>query len=63
MIIKLIEEITVGRVILGPGTLYGALKVLQIDEAIKAVGSPEGGRNKKHIRLLRMVLLCLKVSC
>ncbi len=49
-IIKSVEDMTEGRIILGPGTLYGALKTLEQNGAIETVGAPEGGRNKKNYR-------------
>ncbi len=52
-IIKVVEEMTSGRVVLGPGTLYGALQTLQKSEFIQAVGIPEGGRNKKTYKITK----------
>lgn len=46
-IIKLVEEMTKGRITLGPGTLYGALQTLEKAGAIAIQGSPEGGRKRK----------------
>lgn len=46
-IIKLVEEMTDGRITLGPGTLYGALQSLEKIGAIAVQGSPEGGRKRK----------------
>jgi len=50
-VIKVVEGMTDGRLVLGPGTLYGALQALQKSGAIEIVGVPEGGRNKKTYRV------------
>jgi DNA-binding PadR family transcriptional regulator len=46
-IIKLVEQMTEGRIILGPGTLYGALQSLEKAGAIAVQGTEEGGRKRK----------------
>jgi DNA-binding PadR family transcriptional regulator len=51
---------TAGRLVLGPGTLYGAIQALQKNGAIKAVGAPEGGRNKKTYEITGAGLAILK---
>ena len=59
-IIKKVEGMTGGRLVLGPGTLYGALQALEKSGAIKAVGAPEGGRNKKTYKITGGGLVILK---
>ena len=59
-IIKVVEDMTGGRLSLGPGTLYGALQSLEKSGAIRTVGAPEGGRNKKTYEITAHGLGILK---
>lgn len=47
-IMQLVDEITGGRVILGPGTLYGALTALTEKGWITPVSGAEGDRKKEY---------------
>ena len=46
-VIKKVEEMSQGRVILGPGTLYGALNTLRKKGFIEATEAPEGDDRRK----------------
>ena len=59
-IMQAVEEMTAGRLSLGPGTLYGALQTLQKNGMIKTIGQPEGGRNKKTYQITGDGLIILK---
>lgn len=48
-IMQYIEEITKGRVVMGAGTLYGALNTLQKKHWIQEVDNQAGGRKKEFI--------------
>lgn len=47
-IMQKVSEITEGRIILAPGTLYGALSKLTKDNLIETVSSVAGGEKKKN---------------
>lgn len=47
-IIQEVEELTLGRVQLGPGTLYGALSTLQKRAWIEIYSEDESSRKKKE---------------
>ncbi len=59
-IMQAVQEMTAGRLSLGPGTLYGALQTLQKNGMIKTIGRPEGGRNKKTYQITGDGLMILK---
>jgi DNA-binding PadR family transcriptional regulator len=46
-----VEQRTRGRVRLGPGTLYGALKRLREDGWVEELDSEEGGERRRMYRL------------
>ena len=46
---QFIEQETKGRLVLGAGTLYGALKTLDKKGWIVAVDTEEGGLGRKNI--------------
>ncbi|SRR6056297_876400 len=48
-IIQYVEEISNGRVVLAPGTLYGALSTLQEKELIKPVNTESNSRKKEYL--------------
>lgn len=47
-IIGEVEELTSGRVVLGAGTLYGALQTLEKKGFIEVYSADEGSRKKKE---------------
>ena len=47
-VIQEIEELTGGRVVLGPGTLYGALQTMQKREWIRIYSQDTESRKKKE---------------
>jgi len=47
-IMQMVEEMTKGRVILGPGTLYGALNSLQEKKWIMMYSQDDESRKKKE---------------
>lgn len=47
-VIQEIEELTGGRVVLGPGTLYGALQTMQRREWIRIYSQDTESRKKKE---------------
>ena len=47
-VIQEIEELTGGRVVLGPGTLYGALRTMQKREWIRIYSQDTESRKKKE---------------
>lgn len=53
-IMQLVEEMTAGRVILGAGTLYGALNTLLEKQWIRLVREDEESRKKKEYVLTLM---------
>lgn len=48
-IMQLVDEITGGRVVFGPGTLYGALTALTERGWITPVSEAKGGRKKEYV--------------
>lgn len=50
-IIQDVEKLTQGRVVLGPGTLYGALKKLEQKKWIEVVSVDLESRKKKEYRI------------
>ena len=48
-IMQNIEKITDGRVILGPGTLYGAINALVAKQWISAVSAESDSRKKEYV--------------
>jgi DNA-binding PadR family transcriptional regulator len=48
-IIQYVEEISKGRVVLAPGTLYGALSTLQDKGLIKPVNTESNSRKKEYL--------------
>ena len=44
-----VEKLTAGRVILGPGTLYGAINALVDKKWISALSSSEDSRKKEYL--------------
>ncbi len=48
-VMQLVDEITGGRVNLGPGTLYGALNALTEKGWITPVGGAGGDRKKEYV--------------
>ncbi|MBD5559108.1 MAG: helix-turn-helix transcriptional regulator [Clostridia bacterium] len=50
-IIQEVESLTDGRVVLGAGTLYGALKTLSGKKWIRPLGSPQGPRGRKEYEI------------
>lgn len=48
-IMQNIEKLTAGRVVLGPGTLYGAINALVQKKWIKAHSPVRGDRKKEYI--------------
>lgn len=47
-IMQFVRELTDGRVVLGAGTLYGALSTLQDKGWIEPAGAASGGRKKEY---------------
>lgn len=50
-IIQKVQSLTDGRVVLGPGTLYGALKTLTEKRWIRVVSAETGSRRKKEYEI------------
>lgn len=50
-IIQDVSALTAGRVVLGAGTLYGALKTLEQKEWIEVTSVDPGSRKKKEYRI------------
>lgn len=48
-VMKFVEDKTNGRVVFGPGTLYGAINNLAKKELITLYNDIEGGRKKEYI--------------
>jgi DNA-binding PadR family transcriptional regulator len=48
-IMQFVDEISKGRVNLGPGTLYGALKTLQEKQWIEPFDADMGSRKKEYV--------------
>jgi DNA-binding PadR family transcriptional regulator len=48
-IMQNIEHLTAGRVVLGPGTLYGAINALVQKQWIAALSSERDSRQKKYV--------------
>lgn len=53
-IIQEVEELTNGRVVLGPGTLYGALQTMQKRAWIQIYSLEKESRKKKQYIITRM---------
>ncbi len=53
-IMQFIEDETNGRVLLGAGTLYGAINTLLKKKWIEPVGNKEAGSNKKEYVITRL---------
>ena len=54
-VIQEIEELTGGRVVLGPGTLYGALQTMQKREWIRIYSQDTESRKKKEYIITDLV--------
>ena len=61
-IIKKVEEMSSGRVVLAPGTLYGALTNLENNKLIEAVGIDPDNPRRKLYQITTMGVDVLKLE-
>lgn len=62
-IIQDVEQLTEGRVVLGAGTLYGALKTMQTKGWIRIVSEQQDSRKKKEYALTCEGIQAFRTEC